>query len=73
MNAIQLKHYNDPDVDRQHLNENTCTNTQNDKQPQNDVQDGNLQQIQDDENQTQSSSSTDEETEDEANHFPFDI
>lgn len=72
MNAVQLKHYNDPEVDRQHLNENTCTGTQNDKQPQNDVQDENLRQIQNDENQTQSSS-TDEETEDEADHFPFDI
>lgn len=48
MNAVQLKHYNDPEVDRQHLNENTCTGTQNDKQPQNDVQDENLRQFQND-------------------------
>lgn len=29
MNAVHLKHYNDPEVDRQHTNENTCTGNQN--------------------------------------------
>lgn len=58
MNAIQLKHYNDPEIDR-HLTENSCTDVQNEGQTQNDAQ--NLEE----ETQIDPTPSGDDDTQDE--------
>lgn len=67
MNAIQLKHYNDPEIDRQHLTENSCTDVQNEGQTQNDAPNP------DEETQIDPTPSSDDDTQDETDQFPFDI
>lgn len=60
LNALQIKDYNDSEIDRQHLTENSCTYVQNEGQTKNDAQ--NL----DEEIQI-------DDTQDEIDQFPFDI